>query len=164
MVVNQSNIFLLFLFSIALHNIEEALWLPQWSKNAMKFHKQVEKNEFHFAVLVITLIAYLCTSLFIFFPNVLLLKYFYFGFVGAMIINTIFPHLIATIFLKKYSPGLITGVSLQIPVDCLIIVNSINNGIINFYILLLSIIIVGVFLLSIIPILFRMGRKFLYYI
>ena len=99
--VNQSNIFLLFLFSITLHNIEEALWLPQWSKHATKFHKQVEKNEFHFAVLVITLIAYLCTSLFIFFPNALLFKYFYFGFVGAMIINTIFPHLIATIFLKN---------------------------------------------------------------
>jgi len=160
MMVNQTNIFLLFLFSITLHNVEEALWLPQWSKYATKFHKQVEKNEFHFAVLIITLIAYLCTSLFIFFPNVLLLKYFYFGFVGAMIINTIFPHLIATIFLKRYSPGLITGVLLQVPVNVLIIVDSINSGIINFYSLLISIIIVGLFLLSVIPILFRMGREF----
>lgn len=162
--VNQSNIFLLFLFSITLHNLEEALWLPQWSKYAKKFHKKVEKNEFHFAVLVITLIAYLITSLFIFFPNVLILKYFYFGFVGAMIINTIFPHLIATILLKKYSPGLITGLFLQVPVNCLIIINSINNGVINFYDLLLSVIAVGVFLLSIIPLLFRIGKKITNYI
>lgn len=162
--VNQSNIFLLFLFSITLHNLEEALWLPQWSKYAKKFHKQVGKNEFHFAVLVITLIAYLITSLFVFFPDVLILKYFYFGFVGAMIVNTIFPHLIATILLKKYSPGLITGLLLQVPVNCLIIVNSINNGVINFYDLLLSIIVVGVFLLSIIPLLFRIGEKITNYI
>jgi len=52
MLNNQSNIFLLFLFSITLHNIEESFWLPQWSKYAMKFHKQVEKDEFHFANMI----------------------------------------------------------------------------------------------------------------
>ena len=157
MINSQSNIFLLFLLSITLHNVEEALWLPQWSKYAMKFHKKVEKNEFYFAVLIITLIAYLSTSLFIFFPNVLLLKYLYFGFVGAMLINTIFPHLIATIIMKKYSPGLITGMLLQIPVNSLIIVKSINSGVINPYYLLLSTVVVGALLLLIIPVLFKIG-------
>lgn len=159
MINNQSNIFLLFLFSITLHNIEEALWLPQWSKYAMKFHKQVEKNEFHFAVLIITLIAYLSTSLFMFFPNVLLFKYLYFGFVGAMIINTIFPHLIATIVMKKYSPGVITGMLLQIPVNSLIIVKSINSGVLSSYSLLLSTVVVGALLLLIIPVLFKIGTN-----
>lgn len=156
---NESVIFLLFLFSITLHNLEEALWLPQWSKYAMKFHKQVEKGEFHFAVLIITLIAYLSTSLFIFFHNVLFFKYLYFGFVGAMIINTIFPHLIATIVIKKYSPGLITGILLQIPVNSLIIVKSIDSEIISSYSLLLSTIVVGALLLLMIPVLFKIGTR-----
>ena len=37
---------LLFLLGFSLHNLEEALWLPEWSKHARKYHKEVSKNYF----------------------------------------------------------------------------------------------------------------------
>ena len=154
---------LLFIFAITLHNIEEALWLPQWSKHAQKFRKQVSKDEFHFAVLVITIFAYLATGLFIFFPQNLILKYFFFGFMGAMIINIIFPHLVSTIVLKKYCPGLITGVLLIIPFNSLIIVFSVNNSIINLSEIIISTIVVAILLLKLIPYLEKIGKNLIDY-
>lgn len=161
--MNTPSIYLLFLFSITLHNIEEALWMPQWSRYAEKFHKEVTRDEFHFAVLVITILAYLATGLFIFFPENLMLKYFSFGFMGAMIFNVIFPHLISTIILKKYCPGLITGVFLIIPFNSLIIFSSVNKSIINFNEVIISTIVVGIFLLGLIPILNKIGGKLIDY-
>ena len=52
---------LLFLLGFSLHNIEEALWLPAWSKHARKYHKEVSPNEFRFAVIIVTAIGYLLT-------------------------------------------------------------------------------------------------------
>lgn len=158
-----SSLVIFFPLAITLHNVEEALWLPQWSKYAQKFHRPVNKDEFRFAVIVITLLAYLATCMFMFLPRILVYKYFYFGFLGAMIINAIFPHLVSTIVLRKYSPGLITGVFLVIPSNCLIIRYSIDNRIINFNEILLSTIAVSLALLVIIPILFKMGRKLISY-
>jgi hypothetical protein len=44
---------LLFALAFSLHNAEEAVWLPGWSKNAKSFHQPVTKNEFIFAVICI---------------------------------------------------------------------------------------------------------------
>lgn len=161
--MNTPSIYLLFLFTITLHNIEEALWIPRWSRYTEKFGKQVSSDKFHFAVLVITILAYLATGLFIFFPQNLILKYFFFGFMGAMIFNVIFPHLILTIILKKYSPGLITGVLLIMPFNSLIIISSLNNSIINLSEVIISTIVVGIFLLILIPILEKIGGKLIDY-
>lgn len=49
----------LFCIAITLHNIEEAIWLPEWSQQASMFHKPVTPGEFRFAVTVITMLAYL---------------------------------------------------------------------------------------------------------
>ena len=161
--MNTPSIYLLFLFSITLHNIEEALWIPRWSRYTEKFGKQVSGDEFHFAVLVITILAYLATGLFIFFSENLILKYFFFGFVGAMMFNIIFPHLILTIILKKYSPGLITGILLIMPFNSLIIISSLNNSIINLGEVIISTIVVGILLLILIPILEKIGGKLIDY-
>ena len=40
----QHMIELLFLLGFTLHNLEEALWLPQWSKHARKYRKEVSEN------------------------------------------------------------------------------------------------------------------------
>ncbi len=137
--------------------------MPRWSRYIQKFGKQVSGDEFHFAVLVITILAYLATGLFIFFPENLILKYFFFGFMGAMMFNIIFPHLILTIILKKYSPGLITGVLLIMPFNSLIIISSLNNSIINLSEVVISTIVVGIFLLILIPILEKIGGKLIDY-
>ena len=43
-----------------------------------------------------------------------IVNYMYLGFLGMMVINSIFPYLVSTIVLKKYSPGIITGLFLNL--------------------------------------------------
>lgn len=157
--VNISSISLLFMFNITLHNIEEGLWLPQWSQYAKKYHKPVEKGEFHFALIIITALAYLAAGLFMFFPEVLIIKYIFVGCVGMMILNVFLPHLAATIVLRRYAPGLITGILLNLPLNSLIIIYMIKNKLVNPYQAVLSTVIVAIVILSSLSMLFKVGRK-----
>ena len=61
--VTFENFYFLFLVAITLHNLEEAVFLPDWSQQAGRWHRPVEKIPFRFAVLVLTLLAYLCAYL-----------------------------------------------------------------------------------------------------
>ncbi|QBK24508.1 HXXEE domain-containing protein [Ureibacillus thermophilus] len=149
----------LFCIAITLHNMEEALWLPKWSQQASKFHKPVTPSEFHFAVFVITMLAYLSAFYFYFMPASELAKWFFIGFIGSMIVNAIFPHLIATILLKRYAPGLLTGLFLNIPINSFIIVQMLQNNYITWTELILSTIAVGSLLLALIPLLFKAGER-----
>ena len=150
---------LLFLMSFTLHNIEESIWLPKWSKNARKYHPTVENNEFHFAVLVITVIGYILTFLFVIYgSHNLFIKYLYLGFIFFMCFNAIFPHLIATIFLKKYAPGTLTGLILNVPIGLYIIFIKYGNKL-DISKLLFSFFIIIVIALILLKQLFRLGKK-----
>ncbi len=148
----DSELVIFFCFAITLHNLAEALWLPQWSKHASKFHRPVSSNEFNFSVVFITILAYLSTFLFFYFPEVSLTKWIFTGFLGSMIVNAIFPHLVATILMKKYAPGLMTGVLLNVPINSLIIYQMFIQNLISWKGLILSTIVVGCVLLALIPI------------
>jgi hypothetical protein len=150
---------LLFLFGFTLHNIEEALWLPGWSKHAKKFHPPVEKNAFHFAVIVVTIFGYLVTVLDFYTASPgSLFNYIFLGFVGMMGINTFLPHVAATIILRKYSPGLITAVLLNLPLSSIILFEYISINI-NIYYLVLSVVLISGIVLFSLKYLFRLGEN-----
>ncbi|WP_432405716.1 HXXEE domain-containing protein [Wukongibacter sp. M2B1] len=153
------NIVYIFPIAITLHNIEEALWLPEWSQHAAKYHKPVKRNEFHFAVLCVTILAYLISFSYAFNSHIEIIKYAFWGFVGAMVINAIFPHLIATIVMRKYALGVLTGMFINIPCFSLMITYAIKNDLISVRELIISTVIVGGVLISILPVLFAIGRK-----
>jgi hypothetical protein len=150
---------LLFLMGFTLHNIEEAIWLPKWSLYAKKFHEPVGSNEFIFAVIIVTIIGYLLTAVdfIVGYPGNLI-NYIYLGFIGMMGLNVIFPHLLATIVLKKYSPGLLTGIMLNLPFSMIIIYWHLQNGIKIIY-LFAAIAMVGISVLPSLKYLFQIGRK-----
>ncbi len=112
---------LFFCLAITLHNLEEALWLPQWSQIGSAFQRPVSSNEFHFAVLIITALAYLISFLHLSFPKTKVMKWAFIGFLGSMIFNAFFPHLISTILMKTYAPGLLTALLLNIPINLVIL-------------------------------------------
>jgi Protein of unknown function with HXXEE motif len=149
---------LLFLLGFSLHNIEEALWLPQWSKHARKYHKEVSKNEFTFAVIIVTTIGYLITfQYFIFASSSSFSKYVYLGFILMMVANVIFPHLIATIILKKYAPGTITGMLLNAPIGIYILIREINKINELIFVIICSVIL-AIITLLLINQLFKIGK------
>ncbi len=153
----------IFLLGFTIHNIEESVWLPEWSKHAKKFHQPVERNQFIFAVIVVTIIGYLVTvAEIIDNTNGSAFSYIYLGFIGMMGLNTIIPHLAATILLKKYAPGLITALLLNLPLSIIIISRYIDAGI-NVYYLIIAILAFTVIILSLLKPLFKLGHKLIRY-
>jgi hypothetical protein len=162
--MNESSLNLIkiiFLFGFTLHNLEEAVWLPRWSKYAEKFHAPVKSDQFIFAVIVVTLIGYLLAALdFLLSSPGNLVNYAWLGFVGMMGLNSIFPHLLATIVLKKYAPGLFTGLFLNLPLSLVLIIFSIKSGI-NIFYLQAAILAVGGSMLFSLKYVFRLGSVFI---
>ena len=154
----NSILYLLPLFAVIIHNIEEALWLPQWSKYAKKYQKEIKPYEFHFAVLIITALALLVTCGILFFPENFLAESLYFGFFGMMILNAFFPHLILTIVLKKYAPGTITAIILNVPIISCVVIKALYCNIINPLQFVISILIIGVLTLLSLPLLFKLSK------
>lgn len=150
---------LLFLLAFILHNIEEGLWLPRWSEYAGKYHPQVSKQEFHFALMVVTSAGYLITYIFLLWgQSIETIKNLYLGFVLMMSLNSIFPHLLATIFLRRYAPGTLTGVLLILPVGVTIIINNIKLGTPLSSVFISGIIVTVLIVASLRP-LFKLGSK-----
>ena len=156
-----TTLWIFFPLAITLHNLEEALWLPRWSHHAKRFHPPVEQNEFVFAVIVVTLLAYLTTFLAMAFPSVFILRLIFFGVLGMMILNAFVPHLAATIALRRYAPGLVTGLFLMVPVDSIILTQAIADGSLQWLELGLSTLVVAVSTMALLPLLFRLGRHFI---
>jgi hypothetical protein len=156
--MEDKSIYILFVLAITIHNIEEALWLPAWSKYAKRFIKQIDAQEFRFALLMVTILALLVTSAFIAFPQNEITRYIYFGFLGTIMVNVIIPHLVATVVLKRYCPGLISGLLLNLPINGFIIFHALDRNIINLFEVIVSTLIVGILLLISLPLLFRIGK------
>ena len=148
---------LLFLLGFTLHNIEEGIWLPAWSSHAGKYHKEVSGNEFRFAVIVVTALGYLFTFQYFIFPHTFFSKYLYLAFILMMTINVIFPHLAATLILKRYAPGLITGVMLNAPIGIYILFQKISSTNELLYTLLFTVILAVIFIF-LIKVLFKIGN------
>lgn len=150
---------LLFLLGFSLHNIEEALWIPEWSQHAKKFHREVSRNEFWFAVIIVTALGYLITfQYYLFSSTSYISKYIFLGFVSMMVLNGFFPHLIASILLRKYAPGTITALLLNVPVGIYIIITTVRT-VEDFFSLLLSTVIVTIVCVIIINFMFKIGKR-----
>lgn len=101
--------------SETIHNFEEAIWLPEWSKAAGVWHPKVGATEFRIAVFLITVMFYVV--IYYFSKNMNSTSTFLMG--GALVIvlfNVLMPHLLATVLTLNYVPGVITGVLLNVPV------------------------------------------------
>ena len=106
-----------------------------------------------------TILAYLSTFLAMAFPAVWVWKQIFFGFLGAMILNAFMPHLFATIILRRYCPGLITGLLLLLPINVTIIQQAIAQGNIQWSELVISTPLLGIILLAALPVMFKLGNS-----
>jgi Protein of unknown function with HXXEE motif len=150
-----------FLLGFSLHNLEEAIWLPAWSKHAAKFHPEVKKNEFHFAVIIVTAIGCLLTLIHLLSDNGnVIVQNIYYGFILMMCLNVILPHLIATIVLKRYAPGLVTGLLLNLPFGILLVQQGLSQGAVPLY-LIASALLLTIIMLALINLLFKIRGKFI---
>lgn len=150
---------LLFLLAFTLHNLEEALWLPGWSKYVGKQYVQVSNRGFHFALMVLTTAGYFIAFLFLLFgQSGGFFRYVFLGFVLMMVINSIFPHLLATVIFKRYAPGTLTGVMLNLPVGLAVIADGVAGGMKVYLIIIVGLVFTFLTSTAMRP-LFRLGNK-----
>ncbi len=152
-------LYFLFPVAITLHNIEEAVWMPEWSQNAGRWHRPVEKIPFAFAVLVLTLLAYLFAYLGLMGGKQSIGIYLLSGYAFVMLANVFVPHLIAAIWLKQYVPGLVTGLALNLPICSALLIFVLMEGYVSLWPLLIT---GGLFIVAaliLIPQLFKAGEK-----
>ena len=135
---------------------------PQWSQN-VPIQKPVSSGEFHFAALIITVLAYLVAFLYLSFPKINLIKWAFTGFLSSMVINAIFPHLIATILLRTYAPGVITGLLLNLPINTIILYNLHTSKSVSTKEIFISTVVAGILLLALLPVLFTFGNRIIDY-
>ena len=105
----------LFVAAITIHNIEEALLLPEWSKSAGRWHAPVAASTFRFAVAVLTVLAPLCVGLALWQGKESLGAYLVCGYALAMLLNVVVPHLAGSLALGRYVPGTASAVLLNFP-------------------------------------------------
>ena len=77
-----------------------------------------------------------------------------------MVFNAIFPHLLATIVMKTYAPGLVTGLLLNIPINTIILYKLYKSNVVTKKEIVISTVVVGILLLAMIPVLFAVGSNF----
>jgi hypothetical protein len=150
---------LFFLIAFTLHNIEEALYLPAWSKES-KFQKTVEPDVFRFAVTIVTLTAYIIGILYLLCPASLWAQYLQTGLIGVMLVNVIMPHAVATVVERRYSPGLCTGVLLLFPSGSLAIVHMFHSAELRILEIVIATVGAGILLIALILLLFAFGERY----
>lgn len=154
----------LFVLAIAVHNLEEALWLPAWSQrkglqHTARWHRPVGATEFRFAVIVLTAAGAgvaLAASLG---GKGSVGAYLLSGYALAMLLNVVFPHLLACLVLREYAPGTLTALLLNLPVCALLLELALREGYVDARVFLWAGPLVVLGIAGSIPLLFAIGRR-----
>jgi hypothetical protein len=151
---------LLWLFPIVvtLHNAEEAIWLPSWSKRAVLWHNPVTPGSFRFAVAVLTVLAFAITWLSAESGKQTVWTYLAFGCMAVTLANVLIPHIALTLMLRSYMPGVATAVALNLPVLSLLMVFAVREGYVSGWKAAAYSACVAGILMASIQILFKIGK------
>lgn len=148
----------LFPVVVTLHNAEEAIWLPGWPKRASRWQGHVTPGSFRFAVVILTILAFVITWLSAGSGKQTVWTYLAFGYMVAMLANAFIPHIAATVALRGYMPGVATAVALNLPVLSLLAVLAIREGYVSGWRAAAYCAGVSGLLLLSIPALFKLGK------
>ncbi len=159
--MNFRNLQWLFPVVVALHNAEEAIWFPGWSKRMDLCHARYSPVVFRFAAAVLTVLAFVITYLSARTGVRTVWTYLAFGYMAAMLANALIPHVAITLARRSYMPGVVTGTLLNLPVLSLLVVLALREGYVSGWKAVgYAVGVSGLLLLSI-PVLFKLGSALL---
>lgn len=149
----------IFVIGVLIHNTEEALLLPAWSENAGRWHARVKAAEFRFAVVVLSGVLVVFSATASFSEPQSVAAYLMAGYVLAMTVNVFVPHLLATVFMRRYMPGTATAVILNLPLGTFYLYRALSTQLIDPIVFAWSGPIVVILILALVPLLFSLGRR-----
>lgn len=127
--MNYGKLQWLFPIAVALHNGEEAIWMPSWTVRhaaALPLHPP-PADEIRIALLLLTLAAFGVTYLSVKRGPESLWAYLTFGSIAAVLINVLVPHVPATVFFRTYAPGVATAVIVNLPLMTYLLVRAVRE-------------------------------------
>ena len=117
-----------FALSCTIHNLEEAIFLPEWARKHIPNLPFAPNNKIY-SVLTSTISAFIWLVIWAALniessaiQNLLI------AICLAMAINAIFPHLAISLIKKSYSPGTLSGVLSNLPIGAYLISHIIKMG------------------------------------
>jgi len=148
----------LFPIVVTLHNAEEAIWFPDWTKRAGRWHAPVAPGVFRFAVAVFTVLAFGVTWLSATSGKQSVWTYLTFGYMVAVLINVLIPHVAVSVATRRFMPGVATAVALNLPVLSALVILALRDEYVSGWkAAAYSAGVAGIGLLSI-PTLFKLGK------
>jgi len=107
----------LFPIAVALHNSEEAIWMPLWdARHAAELPiRPPPAVEIRLALVLLTVAAFVITHFSSRRGPQSFWAYLLFGFIVTMLANVFVPHVPAAIVFRSYAPGVVTAVVINLP-------------------------------------------------
>lgn len=149
----------LFTLGVLVHNTEEALYLPAWSAHAGKWYAPVGVHEFRFAASVLSGLLIVIAAVASLSQAGSVGAYLMAGYVLAMVLNVFIPHVLATVFMRKYMPGTATAVLLNLPLSLLYLRQALSEKSIDLRVFYWAGPLGVLAILVSIPVLFTLGRR-----
>jgi len=148
-----------FTLGVLLHNLEEALYLPEWSANAGHWYPPVARKTFRTAIIIFSVIVVVLTALAATAEAGGTVAYIMAGYCLAMILNAGAPHLLLTIKLGRPMPGTLTAIAFNVPLGLYYIRQSLLQDHIRAHTFLWAGPVVTVTFLLLIPLLFAISKR-----
>ncbi|MGB5555166.1 MAG: HXXEE domain-containing protein [Flavobacteriaceae bacterium] len=146
-------------FAFALHNLEEIFGMEKWTKSIPSFiHKPVTTRQFGVAVTLFTVLGFVIVFAKGFYQTEKQYHFAIAAFAGMLWLNVFLPHLFATLYLKKYAPGVITGLVLNLPLATLILLKMDTNALLTLKELFFAIMIGGIIGIALAGLFLKIGR------
>lgn len=149
---------LLFPILVALHNTEEAVYAPRWRGRSSRWFGGSNSTAFRLSLVVFTALAILVTALSAHSGRMTLWGNVTFGYMVAILINAFVPHLAVSISQRTLMPGVITAVTLNLPILTFLAALALKQGYVSTHDALAYSLAVPLSLLALMLLFFRMGR------
>ncbi len=149
---------LLFPVLVALHNADEAISLPRWTKRSGPWFGGLQPAGFRFALVAFTILAFVITALSIVSGRMTFWANLTFGCITATVLNAFVPHIVVSVAKRTLMPGVITAVTLNLPICSFLAILALKEGYVSHHNAVVFSIVVPLLVLPMIPLLFRLGR------
>jgi Protein of unknown function with HXXEE motif len=150
---------LLFPVLVALHNAEEVIGMPGWARRRSgPWFLGVQPAVFRFAAVVFTVLAFVVTVLSVASGGMTFWGNVTFGYMMALLFNSLVPHIAVSIAKRTLMPGAITAAALNLPILSYLTILALRQGYVSSHDAVVFSIVIPALLLMVIPLLFRLGR------
>ncbi len=119
---------LLFATGVTLHNLEEAIWLPDWIRAHVKTVFDPHPKAYWVGTSLVSLVVWIAALAVGIWPTVLPFHLVLSGIALAMAVNAVIPHLSMSLIRRSYMPGTATGMLFNLPLAVFLIQTQLRSG------------------------------------